>query len=269
MVCRGRKRDKDTRMEWSYKWARVRRRRATTLACVCLLLALVILPSATSADEGDRVALVVEFGDGRVTTRCVALETGEATGADLLTLSGLEVLVDASSGMGITVCQVEGVGCAYPVDRCFCQCMSGDTCAYWNYFFRDPGESDWSYSALGALLRKVESGSVEAWVWGDGQTPPADDLTFETICAPPTTVPTEPSPRPTAQAAPATPVPTAPKVTADTPAPEVAPTAATPTAAPVSPPGTNSILDIFGYWPLRLVVIGLVAAVAYLRLRRR
>jgi hypothetical protein len=258
-------------MEWSYKWAqtRVRRRRATTFACVCLFLVLVILPSAASADEGDRVALVVEFGDGRVTTRCVALEMGETTGADLLTLSGLEVLVDASSGMGVTVCQVEGVGCSYPVDPCFCQCMSGETCTYWNYFFQDPGETDWSYSALGALLRKVAAGSVEAWVWGDGQTPPAEDLTFEAICAPPTTVPTEPPPPPTAQPAPATPVPAAPKVTADTPAPEVAPSTATPTTAPVSPPESDSFLDIFRHWPFRLIVIGLVAAVAYLRLRRR
>jgi hypothetical protein len=256
-------------MEWSYKWMKVQRRRATTLACVSLILALVMLPGATSADSGDRAALVVEFGGGRVTTRCVALETGEATGADLLTLSGLEVLVDASSGMGITVCQVEGVGCSYPVDPCFCQCMSGDSCAYWNYFFRDPGESDWSYSALGALLRKVEAGSVEAWVWGDGQTPPAEDLTFEAICDPPTTVPTEPPLRPTAQPDPATPVPTAPKVTADTPAPEVASTAATPTAATVASPDTDSLLDILSYWSLRLIVIGLVAAVAYVRLRRR
>jgi hypothetical protein len=266
MVCRGRKRDRDTHMGRSYKW--VRRRRATTLACVCLFLAIVILPSAASADEGGRVALVVEFGDGRVIARCVALEAGEATGADLLTLSGLEILVDASSGMGITVCQVEGVGCAYPADPCFCQCMSGDTCAYWNYFFRDPGETDWSYSALGALLRKVEAGSVEAWVWGDGQTPPAEDLTFEAICAPPTTVPTEPPPRPTAQPAPATAVPTAPKVAADSPAPEVVPRTATPTAAPVSSPETDSLLDIFSYWPFLLIVIGLVAAAAYLRLRR-
>lgn len=238
---------------------------------MCLFLALVILPSAASAGDGDRAALVVGFGDGQVTTRCVALEAGEASGADLLTLSGLEVLVDASSGMGITVCQVEGVGCEYPADPCFCQCMSGDTCAYWNYFFRDPGETDWSYSALGALLRKVEPGSVEAWVWGDGQTPPAGDLTFEAICAPPTTVPTEPPPQATAELATATPVPTALKMIAETPVPEAAPSTATapPTATPASSPDTDSLLDIFSYWPFRLIVIGLVAAVAYLRLRRR
>jgi hypothetical protein len=236
---------------------------------VSLFLALVILPSAASADPGDRAGLVVEFGDGRVMTRCVTLETEEATGADLLTLSGLEVLVDASSGMGITVCQVEGVGCAYPADPCFCQCMSGNACAYWNYFYRDPGETDWSYSALGALLRKVNPGSVEAWVWGDGQTPPADDLTFEAICTPPTTMPTEPPPQPTSQPAPATPAPTASKVIADTPAPEVAPSTATPTAEPESSANTDSLLGIFSYWPFRLIVFGLVAAVAYLRLRRR
>jgi hypothetical protein len=248
-------------MPRSFTWA--------LLAWVSLFLALMVLPISASADEDDRVALVVAFGDGQVTTRCVALGAGQVTGADLLSLSGLEVLVDASSGMGITVCQVEGVGCSYPVEPCFCQCMGGDTCAYWNYFYWDPGETDWSYSALGALLRKVEAGSVEAWVWGDGQTPPADDLTFEAICTPPTTVPTEPPPRPTSRPAPATTMPTAPVATGETSTPEVAPSTATPTVAPVPPPDTDSLLDIFGYWPFRLIVIGLVAAVAYLRLRRR
>jgi hypothetical protein len=257
-------------MESSYKWAKVPRRRPWVLvAQVSLLLAFVILHKTASAGPGDRAGLVVEFGDGRVMTRCVALEDKDPTGADLLTLSGLEVLVDASSGMGITVCQVEGVGCAYPADPCFCQCMSGDTCAYWNYFYRDPGEIGWSYSALGALLRKVVPGSVEAWVWGDGQTPPADDLTFEAICAQPTAVPTEMTPRPTTQPASATPLPTSPQVTEETPTPDVAPSTATPIAAPVPPSESDSFLDIFSYWPFRLVVIGLVAAVAYLRLRRR
>ena len=69
MVGRGHKRDRDTRMERSYRWAQVRGRRVTRLAWVSLFLALVILPSAASADEGDLVALVVGFGDGRLITR--------------------------------------------------------------------------------------------------------------------------------------------------------------------------------------------------------
>ncbi len=94
--------------------------------------------------------------------------------------------MDASGGMGITVCQIAGVGCAHPAEPCFCQCMGGETCAYWNYYYRDSGEADWTYSALGALLRKVQPGAVEAWVWGDGKTPPSTDWTFEAICSPAT-----------------------------------------------------------------------------------
>jgi hypothetical protein len=44
---------------------------------------------------------------------------------------------------------------------------------------------------------------------------------------------------------------------------------ATPTAAPVSLSEMNSHFNIFSYWPFRLIVIGLVTAVAYLRLRRK
>ena len=107
------------------------------------------------ADEPNQAGLLIDFGDGRVETRCIAFDEEEITGADLLlTYSGLDMVIDASSGMGITVCQLEGEGCAYPSEHCFCQCMGGGACAYWNYFYREPGSSEWTYSALGAVLRR-------------------------------------------------------------------------------------------------------------------
>lgn len=148
-----------------------------------LILAAMSLPLAVLAEEGNEAGLVIQFGDGRVETRCIAFEEEVVSGAELLARSGLEVLLDPASSMGVTVCQIEGEGCEAPAEACFCQCMGGGECAYWNYFYRDDGEGEWAYSALGAAMRKVSDGSVEAWVWGGGGVPPTNDLRFETICA--------------------------------------------------------------------------------------
>jgi hypothetical protein len=144
--------------------------------------------------------------------------------------------------------------------------MGGSSgCAYWNYYYRDPGEADWTYSPLGAALRKVKPGSVEAWVWGDGHTPPADDLTFEAICATPTPTST-PAPATTSEPptfdATITPTPTQ--------SPTTLPTAtvqpSSPSPSPVSTPETGQ--SLVSYWPFGLMVIGLVAIGAIVWLRR-
>jgi hypothetical protein len=180
---------------------------ARLLACLLLpaFLALPTLP--TRAQEPGRAGLVVQFGEIRVEARCLEVPAEGAKGVDLLNASGLEVVADVSSGMGISVCQVEGQGCAYPTQHCFCQCMGGGECAYWNYFYREPGAETWTYSPLGAVLHTVLPGSVEAWVWGDGRTPPAAGLTFEAICQSPTAVAiaaatATATPRPTREASP-------------------------------------------------------------------
>jgi cell division septation protein DedD len=243
------------------------------LGGLLFLLAALGLPGATVADEPSQAGLIVEFGDGRVETRCITFEEEEITGADLLlTHSGLEAIIDASSGMGITVCQLEGEGCAYPSEPCFCQCMGGGGCAYWNYFYREPGNSEWTYSALGAVLRKVRHGSVEAWVWGDGSTLPTFDGTFASICAAPTvveptaTVEATSSPEPptaTPTAAPAEPAPTQPPDPTETP--RATSTAAQPAPTQMPEPGATSALA--SYWPFGLMVLGLVAIGLFVRRR--
>ncbi len=224
------------------------------------------LPGLAAADEPNQAALVVQFGDGRIETRCVAFDGIEITGADLLIRSGLDLSVDASTGMGITVCQIEGQGCAYPAEPCFCQCMGGDECAYWNYFFRDPGGTGWSYSALGALLRKAKPGSVEGWVWGNGQAPPADELTFEAICLPPTaeaTATLEP-PAPSPSIATTAPTEAPSPVYVATASPSATPPAVSPTPVPAS--GANQ--NLASYWPFGLAVLGLLLIGAVVWLRR-
>jgi hypothetical protein len=168
--------------------------------------------------------------------------------------------------MGITVCQIEGEGCAYPSEACFCHCMGGD-CAYWNYFYRDPGQAEWTYSALGAVLRKVSPGSVEAWVWGDGRTPPASDLTFEAICAPPAPTPTPTLEPPTAIPTTISPTetPSLPlSPTAAAPPPTLTPASTFPTPTPVA--GTGQTPST--YWPFGLMVLALAAVGVFVWLRR-
>lgn len=205
------------------------------LAC-CLLAALLLLPALPArAQEPGQAGLVVLFDEARVELLCLEVPAEGAKGVDLLNASGLDVVTDVSSGMGISVCQVEGQGCAYPAQHCFCQCMGGAECAYWNYFYREPGAETWTYSPLGAVLHTVLPGSVEAWVWGDGRTPPAADLTFEVICQPPTpganTAAASSTPRPTLEAS-----PTAVAAGAASPAVTLAPPASATPGAPVATP---------------------------------
>jgi hypothetical protein len=238
---------------------------------ILLLFASLILPRLASADGPNRVGLVIQFGDGRIESQCIAFEGDQIRGDELLTQSRLRVVVDPSSGMGITVCQIEEVGCAFPAEHCFCQCMGGGPCAYWNYFYRDPGAESWTYSALGAAIRQAEPGSVEAWVWGDGHVPPPDGLAFEAICAPPTPDPTETS-------GPATTTPSA-----TTPADESVPTPTTsskptpippvPTNPPPMPSSTaeftaSTTPDLSQYWLLGFVALALITMGAVVWLRR-
>lgn len=246
------------------------------------LLALSSLIGISAADGPNQAGLVVQFGDGRVETRCVSFEGDQIMGADVLALSGLDAVVDPSSGMGITVCRIEGEGCSYPAEPCFCQCMSGGECAYWNYFFRDAGQADWTYSALGAAIHAIKPGSVEGWVWGDGHTPPDKEITFEVICPATTPGPTATSeqpaqatiPVPAGETANPTDLPTgvpaeitpSPRPTQPTPMPSPPLPAASP--GPMQPEAEPASRPM-GYLPFGLMVAALVLVGGLVWLRRR
>jgi hypothetical protein len=213
---------------------------------------------AGQGSEPNRAGLVIQFEGGRIEKRCVEFEAAEITGADLLARSDLDTVVDASSGLGITVCRIEGQGCSYPAEPCFCRCSGSGACAYWNYFYRDPAAGDWTYAPLGALLHKVRAGSVDAWVWGNGQTPPAADLTFEAVCGV-STVATAATVRPaTAAPAASTALPAA------TPWPGPTAMTAQATSAPV-PDGRGGA----SYWLFGVMALGLGLAGAFIWLRGR
>jgi hypothetical protein len=157
-------------------------------------LTLLLLASSLPIQAGslrqapNQAALVVVHGDGRVVTRCVDFSEAQITGADLLQRSGLDLNIEASS-MGATICRIDGEGCTFPQQSCFCQC-EGAGCSYWSYWHWQNG--DWLYSQLGASNSIVLPGSMDGWVWGAGtvdSAPKPPPIPFVSVCAPPT--PTE------------------------------------------------------------------------------
>jgi hypothetical protein len=145
------------------------RARAVTVALIVAVLCasaaalFAAVPPVARAQTGDTVAVVVDFGDGRVVTGTVTLEGGE-TGLDVLARSG--VTVTQADGF---VCAIGAVGC--PATDCMCGCPTGGAaCRYWAYYHGTPG-GDWASSEVGAGAYTVPAGGVEGWVWG-GDRPP-------------------------------------------------------------------------------------------------
>jgi len=191
-----------------------------------LLTACVVHPALAAG--GGRAGLVVRFADGSVWTGCIPFESEGISGEELLLRSGLSVVLDYSYGLGGAVCKIEGDGCDFPLEDCFCQCQ-GPECRYWAYYHLSP-DGTWEYSQVGASNYTVHDGDVEGWAWGagdygvSGTQPPV--YTFEQLCPSPTDTPT--------------PVPTATPTPTDTPRPTATPT---PTLRPTftpTPPPTNT-----------------------------
>ena len=201
----------------------------TRCVTVCIVALLWAVTPARAQDD-QQAGLIVVHGDGTLTQQCVAFAEESISGYELLKRAGVAMRVEAGS-IGATVCSIDGEGCAFPQESCFCRCEGGP-CTYWSYWrLADDG---WQYQNLGAGNTKVRNGDVEAWHWAEGtpkdaKKPPP--VTFDALCAAPT--PTAPS---LSNAAAATPLPAS------------APTSSAPTSfAPGQP------MTILG-----LVLIGLV-----------
>ncbi len=193
------------------------------------------------AETPHRVGVVVQHGDGSVQTQCITFPEETISGLEVLQRSGFDLNVDAGNSMGATICRLDGEGCSFPQEDCFCQCTGSD-CVYWSYWRQENG--NWVYSNLGASNTQVHDGDVEGWVWGQGatggaaSTPP--NLTFADICAAntptDTPIPPAPLPSPTPTDTPS-PVPTPSPTATDTPLPPTdtpTPVPPSPTAAPVA-----------------------------------
>ncbi len=137
--------------------------------------------AAPGAQDDNRIGLVVDYGDGRTATRCVAFAEPDISGFEALSRSGLVVETDIQAG-GAAVCRIDDVGCA--VDDCFCACRGGDDCRYWSYWQLRDGA--WRYAAAGSAQQRVSDGAVEGWTWGLGtvtQAAPPPLASFDAICS--------------------------------------------------------------------------------------
>ena len=171
------------------------------IAGVLALLVASVDPAAEAlAQGGQKVGLVVRFGNGSVFTDCIDYTGPGMTGEDVLDGSGLLIVKDSSYGLGAAICKIRNDGCDYPnPDSCFCECTGDPPCLYWAYYHLDQQEGQWVYSGMGASWHSVQPGDVEGWAWGNGEVGGSDVepplATFEELCAPPTATPTR-TPRP-------------------------------------------------------------------------
>lgn len=138
---------------------------------------LVLFPAA--ADAG-KAGIVVQFPDGAVRTACVEFAEAEMTGYDLLQRASFASTSQQSAEFGAAICSIEGIGCSYPAESCFCRCPGNGQCTYWSYWTLDEA-AQWVYASVGASSRRVRDGSVDGWMFGDGRMPPIR-TTFRDIC---------------------------------------------------------------------------------------
>ena len=133
--------------------------------CAFVALAASGLPLAAAAqDVPHRAGVVIAHEDGTTVTRCVSFAEDTLSGYELLARSGFDLAVEANA-TGATVCSLDGEGCAFPEQSCFCRCQ-GNPCVYWSYWrLADDG---WTYQTIGAGGTKVRDGAVEGWRWGAG-----------------------------------------------------------------------------------------------------
>jgi hypothetical protein len=151
---------------------------------LALFLSLALGAALVQAQDPQRVGLVVAHGE-QVVQRCIEFTEPDLNGYELLERSGLEIKVDVSGGMDVAICRIDGQGCDYPAEDCFCQCQ-GNACQFWIYWHLRDGQ--WQSSNVSASSYQVRHGDVEGWVWGEGgpdgsgASPPP--VRFEEICAP-------------------------------------------------------------------------------------
>ncbi len=168
----------------------LRSRGGRLLACAGCALSLCLLLAVPALAQGGehRAALVMRFADGSVQTRCVAFSEPSLSGQQLLVRSGFPIIVNPNGAFGGAVCSINGAGCNYPGQDCFCRCMSAQ-CEYWAYYHWVPAGSgtagNWEYSQTGAAGYEVKDGAVEGWSWGPGNfssgtEPPK--IAFADIC---------------------------------------------------------------------------------------
>ena len=198
-----------------------------TVALFLLLATALVSITPASAQRPNGAGIVIRHGDGTIIQAYVQFEEDALTSEELLSRSGLAVVMAPYSGLGTAVCSIQGEGC--PADNCFCQSYSNPA-YFWRFYVESSGS--WVEQLMGPTSRTVTDGDVDGWSWTTGE-PGLPVVTIDDIALAngvdrnppePTPAPTEIPPTPTN-----TPEPTA----TFTPQP-------TATLAPVTPTATPS-----------------------------
>src|SRR5450759_4104518 len=135
------------------------RRLAVLLSAVILAILAPLAPLAPvvpgcAAADSNHVAVVVEHADGSVVTRCVAFDTNQITGEQLLNSSGIPWSSQTFGGFGDAMCALDGEPAQYT------QCLGKDR--YWAIFVARAGGS-WQLANEGISTLTLGDGDAEGF----------------------------------------------------------------------------------------------------------
>ncbi len=152
------------------------------LAILLLPLLVALLPAAGNGSAANRAGVVIRYADGSVRTSCVSFDQSSISGLELLQRADNEVIMQPAPG-NAAVCKIDGDGCDYPAEPCFCTFGAGGSGKYWAYWQLDG--ATWRYGQQGAGARRVGDGDVDGWAYGSGSAessvqPPV--VTFAEVC---------------------------------------------------------------------------------------
>ncbi|MEU1619509.1 hypothetical protein ABZ479_19695 [Streptomyces sp. NPDC005722] len=95
--------------------------------------------------------------------------TTPTTGYELLNQGGWRTVGTGHDGPAF-ICRISYSGykngTQHPTAREDNCVLTPPASAYWSYWHADPGQNDWEYSQLGAMLYKPKPGSVDLWTFG-------------------------------------------------------------------------------------------------------
>jgi hypothetical protein len=181
-------------------------------------------PLCAQAASADRVALVVEHGDGRVIRVCVGFNASAVTALAVLQSSGIEIGTESFGSLGTAICQIDNEPAQYTT----CLPAGG---SYWVLFISHAGGA-WTTSSKGASSATVADGDAVGFRYDPqaGADPPPLSPAGTCPVATPSPGPT-PTAGPTARPTPTpgTPAPGATPTSHVTPPPSSAAAASTPT----------------------------------------
>jgi hypothetical protein len=136
-----------------------------TLLCITAFMALVLWSSPVLGESGPgHVGVLVQFGDGRVLTRYLELETP----VDRLTVLEASGLAFETAFGGDAVCKIDEEGCRGTDTECWCRCpfTAEEPCFFWIYLPISESGDQWGDMNTWPLP-DLDDGDVSAWVWGE------------------------------------------------------------------------------------------------------